>query len=378
MGMLEKAKADKSDDKKDEKPKHKKHPASEEKGPPPSESADESGGDDEGADSEPPQADADSDEAPDTSDGAGASPPVGGDEGGDGQDDQQGADQQQEGGGGQQGGTPPVKNPQAPGAGDDTSGGDDTPPSGGGDTEGDSEEQGPATPGDDSAAGPGSTSDLQQVPMSPGLKEEYDRANELLVKSLYGSPGDALAQAVLKGILPDPQHKIRSVVHVSLMLTTQLHKKLGDFPPQLVMPFAKDVVAHVMDLGQEVKGLKYSEQESVAILGATYEGLMRIFGVNRGQAKKAGQLLGKKALLAHSAKHKQALAFAKPAIDAANGANQQQGVGAPQTAGPQSGAQPGAQVTPQQGAPAQQPPPQGGMLAQAAEASPAAQGEGNG
>ena len=212
--------------------------------------------------------------------------------------------------------------------------------------------------------------------MSPGMKDEYDRANNMLMQELYGS-NDQAAQGIVQGLQPDGPTKIRSAVHLALVVTIEIIKKLGakDFPPQLIMPFSKDVVSHVMDLGQQVKQIQYSEQESVAILGSLYEGVMRVFGVNRGQAKKAASLFGKKILSHHAQQHQKALAFAKPGIDALNNAGGPQ-QGAPQTAGPQTGAPAGSQSAPQSGAPPQPPPPQGGPLAQAAAASPAAQGGG--
>jgi hypothetical protein len=210
--------------------------------------------------------------------------------------------------------------------------------------------------------------------MSPGLQDEYERANAALMKALYSMPGDGASKAVLSALDPQGPGKIRGPVHISLLLLTQLHKQLGDFPPQLVLPFLKDVVAHVMDLGEQVKQIQYSDQEGVAILGSAYEGALRIFGVSKGNVKNLVHHIGQKTMAAHAAKHKEALAFAKPGIDAARSQNGQ-AAGPTQTAGPQSGAQPGAEATPTAGAAPQQPAPQGGMLQQAAAASPAAQGE---
>ena len=371
MAML--AKGKEASDKKDEKKKH-KHPAAKQEAPP-------SQGADEGSDADANDAGESDDQQPagdqeasgDDSGGdqqGGNGAPAAGNQGGDADDAQGDAGQQQGGAQGQQGqGATPVPNPQAPGAGDDTSGGADT-PTGEGDT------GGGEAPADEAGDTPEeSTSMAQQVPMSPGLKDEYDRANTMLLQELYGSPDDAAAKGIVGGLQPDGPMKIRSAVHLSLVVTTEIIKKLGakDFPAQLVLPFSKDVVSHVMDLGQQVKQIQYSEQESVAILGALYEGIMRIFGVNHGQAKKAGSLFGKKALMGHAAKHKAALAFAKPGIDALNNAGGPT-QGAPQEAGPQTGVAPGSQAAPTSGAPPQPPPPQGGPLAQAAAASPAAQG----
>ena len=365
--MLKKAK---EASEKDEK-KKRKHPAAEAPAQP-SEATE---------DSEQPAADDDSDAGEGE---PGAGPGQGADDEGasSGEDDSQGdsAGQQAEPAQGDsnpqpgdQGQTPPVKNPQAPGAGDDTSGGADTPAPG----EGEGDTGGGETPGDSTAAGPGSESSLPQIPMSPQLKAEFQLAVQMLMKQLYAAPNDAAAKGIIGGLQPQGQAKIRSAVHLSLVVGTSIIKKLGakDFPPQIVLPFLKEVVAHVMDLGQQVKQIQYSDQESVAILGAVYEGALRIFGVTRGQGKILEQHLGRKTLMKHAQLHQKAFAFAKPGIDAAQG---QQGVGTPQEAGPQSGAMPGTQSTPQQGAPPTPPPPAGGPLAQAAAASPMAQGEGNG
>jgi hypothetical protein len=304
----------------------------------------------------------------DSEDASSASPDA---EGPEDQDSGEGADaggQQAQGdgqpSGGAQGPTP-VPNPAAPGAGDDTSGGQDTPAPG----------AGPETSGEDNQAGPGANADLPQVPMSPGLQDEYERANALLMKTLYSMPGDAASKAVLGAIEPDGPMKIRGVVHISLMMLTQIHKQMQDMPPQLVLPVLKDVVAHVMDLGEQVKQVQYSDQEGTAILGAAYEGAMRIFGVSKGNVKNLAHHVGKKTLVAHAKKHQEALNFAKPAMDATKNSGGQQDAGAPNAAGPQSGAPAGSEATPQAGAPPQQPPAQGGMLQQAADASPAAQGE---
>jgi hypothetical protein len=360
MGLLKQAKDKAPADDKEPK-KKKKHPSAQESAPPASQAPDNSvqadSGDSDAAEDEQPAPDSQSDDS-DSSQPPSAPEADGGDEGqGQPDDEQSGADQQQDA----QGPTP-VKNPQAPGAGDNTSGGADTP------------DQGPQTPGADTQAGPGANADLPQVPMSPGLQDEYEKANAFIMQKIYSMPGDAAAKAVLSALTPDGPNKIRGPVHISLLLLTQMHKQIN-LPPQLVLPVLKDVVAHVLDLGGQVKGIQYSDQESVAILGTAYEGAMRIWGVSKGQMQNLAHHIGKKTIMAHAAKHKAALAFAKPGIDAVNNSANGQAAGPTQTAGPQSGAPPGAQATPQQGAPPQQPPPQGGMLQQAAAASPAAQGE---
>lgn len=367
MGLLSEAKKESKG--KDEKPKkHRKHPAS---APPASVEQDgDEGGEDQAAEASEPEADAEPDDAGPSGQGdsAGASQPPqdvqdqqGGDDGGDAEQSQQGAQ-----GDGEAQGPTPVPNPAAPGAGD-TSGGDDTP----------GQDQGPEVPGENTAAGPGSTNSLPQVPMSPGLQEEYDRANQALMQALYSMPGDKLATSILQSLWPQGPGKIKGIIVSSLMLLTQLHKKLN-LPPQLVLPFTKDVVAHIMDLGQQVKQIQYSDQEATAILGGAYEGALRIFGVNKGQAARATQLLGRKQIEAHQAMYKQAHAHAKQAIDQNNqqwhhphlAPGQGPSGGQP---GPQTGAPANAQTPPSTPPPGANAPPAGappasggGMLTQAA------------
>lgn len=388
MAMLQAAKDAKKDDG-DKKPEHKKHkkaakhPAT--PSPQPEEAADDTNADEaEGGAQDQPDAEADdtgSEAPPQGGEAAGAAPEQGAQQGGD--QDQNAAQSpgEQDGGGqnmqpgGAQGGSP-VPSPAAPGAGDTTSGGEDTPAQG---EDQDPNAQPPETPGENTAAGPGSESSLQQIPMSPGLKDEYDHANNFLMQLLYKAGDDKLAKGILQGLLPQGPGKIKNAAMVSVHVLTQIQKKLN-LPAQIILPFAKDVVAHVMNLGEQVKQIQYSDQESTAILGATIEAALRIFGVTNGQVKQTAHLFGRKALMEQQQKYQQLHAHAKTAIDKNNQdwhnphlASQQ---GQPQEAGPQTGAPVGSQATPTSGAPPTPPPPAatpeqgaaaGGMLNQAAQ-----------
>jgi hypothetical protein len=387
MALLEKAK--KASEEKDDKKKKHKHPAAKEEAVPsaPSQPDDESGADEsEGSDQDQPNTGADdagAESAPES--GADSpNPPAQGQQE-DGDSDQGGAEDGGDQQGGQQNaqGAAPVPSPAAPGAGDTTSGGDDTPDQG---QDQDPNAQPPQTPGEDTAAGPGSNTDLQQVPMSPGLKDEYDHANTMLMQLLYKSGDDKLATSILQGLMPQGPGKIKNAAMLSIAVLTQIHKKMN-LPPQIIMPFAKDVVSHVMDLGQQVKQIQYSDQESTAILGSVYEAAMKIFGVSKDHMKNVAHHVGRGVLQAHQQMYQQAHAHAKSAIDQ-NNQDWHHPHLAPQaggTPGPQTGAPVGAQPQPQQPAPpgggpegsqpAQGPPPAGGMLS-AAAAQP--EGEQNG
>jgi hypothetical protein len=213
--------------------------------------------------------------------------------------------------------------------------------------------------------------------MSAALKEEYKRLNDELMQTLYGMQGDAAAKSVIQGLLPQGPSKIKSVVVASVLIVKELTLKLKP-PMQLILPFTKDVVSHVMDMGQQVKGIQYSDQESVAILGAAFEGVMRVFGVNKRQVQNVGQHIPRSTIQAHAQKYQEAHAFAKSAIDQ-NNASWHDDKMAPQQASGEAGPQSGAPVnaTAQQssgpGAGPPQPPQPGpppGTLAQGAAAQP--------
>jgi hypothetical protein len=398
MGVLEKAaqakpdsegkdSRDKRETHKEEMPKKHKHPKAE--AAKPSESVDAEEGGQEGAEDSSP--DTQDDNAPDQDDSGGAGAVSE-------QPDQPADDESQSGGadqgggdadqsqGGAQGGPAPVPSPAAPGAGDTTSGGDDTPDQDQGQGQDqDPNAQPPETPGEDTAAGPGSNSDLQQVPMPPGLKEEYARANDLLMQLLYNSADDKLAMGLVQGLQSQGPGKIKNAIMLSVTVLTQLHKKINLSAP-IMLPFAKDVVAHVLDLGQQVKQIQYSDQECTAILGAVYESSLRIFGVNHGNVKHMAHIFGRTALQKHQANYQAMRAHAKPAIDSANAGwhnpHLAQGdQGAPTQPGPQAGGPAGAAPqSPQVNAPPQPPvppgpPSQGGMLSQAAAAQNPAGGQ---
>jgi hypothetical protein len=218
--------------------------------------------------------------------------------------------------------------------------------------------------------------------MSPGLKDEYDKANTLLMQLLYKAGDDQLATGLVQGLMPQGPGKIKNAALLAIQVVVQIHKKMN-LQPQIILPFAQDVVGHVLDLGEQVKQIQYSDQESTAILGSVYEGALRIFGVSKGQMKMLAQHLGKDVLQSHQQKYAQAHAFAKSAIDK-NNQDWHNPHLAPQAAGgppgPQTGAPVGAQPQaaqpgppgggPAGSQPAQGPPPAGGMLSQAAAAQP--------
>ena len=265
---------------------------------------------------------------------------------------------------GQQGaqGGAPVPDPNAPGAGDTTSGGADTPDDdaaqGSGDTGGG---ETPPTAQGPAAGGAGG---IPQAQMTPALKEEYELLDQALNKALYQTPNDAIAGHVLQVLLPDGPHKVSSAIHICAVLMRELFTKTKG-PPQLVLPFMRDVVAHVLQLGEQVKQVQYSEQELTAIMGGSLEAALKMFGVKKSHFDHVRNTVPR-SVMGHHARNYQQLAkgSAGPAESPgpAAGAAGPQG---PQGAPPQTPEQSSAASGPP---PAAAMPPAGGALAQGAAA----------
>lgn len=327
MALLQNAKAQadaKSDSDKEpeKKPKKKKHPASvqnaqQDEGP-----AEEAGQgqDDSDAGEQPVAGDGGADSDGDAADGAG-----------------QGGQQGQPEEGAQQNGAQdatPVPNPQAPGAGVEE-GGEDTPDNEDEATGGAPDQNAPTPSGAPGGMGGPGAASLQQVPMTPALKEEYQALDKALLQVLYQQGG---AEHIVPSLFAQGPHKIKGVVSASVVLAREIFLKVKA-PPQLTLPFARDVTAHVLQIGEQVKGIQYSDQEFTAIFTAVYEGMLRAFGVKKEQVQHMKHLIPKSAVQQHMQAYGKAVNDSQAAAQA-NGAQQHaadvppQGPAA-QAAGPQ-------------------------------------------
>lgn len=192
---------------------------------------------------------------------------------------------------------------------------------------------------------------MQQVPMSPALKEEYQNLDRQLVQKLYHG---GVAEHILPSLFPQGPHKIKGVVQMSVLLAREIFIQ-AKAPLQLTMPFARDAAAHVMQIGEQVKGIKYSDQECTAIFGAVYEGMLRAFGVKKSAFHHMQGLIPRSQFSHHAKAYVAAHGHAQQAASANNTQEHRDDV---PTGGPAQGAGPQAD----QGAPPAQ---GGGMLAQA-------------
>lgn len=106
-------------------------------------------------------------------------------------------------------------------------------------------------------------------------EKEYQRVYAALQKVLYEQ--DTIADAVMKQL--DPNDKISTTTKAATLLVQQLDEKL-DMDEVVIPQITQDAVEVVAELAENRFGLTYSEQDLTATLGATWEGVMAIFGVD--------------------------------------------------------------------------------------------------
>ncbi len=106
-------------------------------------------------------------------------------------------------------------------------------------------------------------------------EKEYQRVHDAMVKVMYEQ--DSIADAVMKQL--DPNDKISTTTKAATLLVQQLDEKL-DMDEVVIPQITQDAVEMVSELAESRYGLTYSEQDMTAALGATWEGVMAIFGVD--------------------------------------------------------------------------------------------------
>lgn len=109
---------------------------------------------------------------------------------------------------------------------------------------------------------------------TPDEKAEYDRMMEALSLVLYKN--ERTSNAVVKMLTPE--ERVGSIAKASMTLITQLDEKF-DFDEVVIPELTQEVVTRIVDLYANVHG-KVSKQDHTAALGATWEGVMQVFGVD--------------------------------------------------------------------------------------------------
>lgn len=104
---------------------------------------------------------------------------------------------------------------------------------------------------------------------------ELERAVGALGKVLYED--DSTSQAIQDQLRPE--ERIGSMAKASILLIKNLDEKL-DFDEDIVAQFTQEVADRVIDMYENKVGEEVSEGDAQKVLGATWEGVMEMFGVD--------------------------------------------------------------------------------------------------
>lgn len=114
---------------------------------------------------------------------------------------------------------------------------------------------------------------------TPEEQAEYERAVGALSKVLYEN--DQTSSAIVRQLVPE--ERIGSVAKASMLIIQQLDDKF-DFDETVIPELTQETVDRVIDLFENSKlDDEFTEQEAQAALGATWEGVMEMYGIDEDQ-----------------------------------------------------------------------------------------------
>lgn len=110
---------------------------------------------------------------------------------------------------------------------------------------------------------------------TPEEQQEYERAMSAVQTTLYEN--DETADSIERML--QPEQKVDSTVQAALITLSEVDKQLN-LDEGVIAQVAMDITDMIIDLGQEGKGIQYSDQEAQAVWGAVWEGVMEMYGVD--------------------------------------------------------------------------------------------------
>ena len=126
--------------------------------------------------------------------------------------------------------------------------------------------------------------DPGEEPATPAEEAEYQRARGALDKVLFEE--DAIADDVMAQL--DPNDPISTVAKASTLVVQQLDEKI-DLDEVVIPQITIDTVDSVIELAENRFGGELPQQTSEAILGAAWEGVMAMFGIDEQQVAQLQQ-----------------------------------------------------------------------------------------
>jgi hypothetical protein len=118
------------------------------------------------------------------------------------------------------------------------------------------------------------------VQASPEEQEEYDRAMDALYQVLYNN--DKTSKAVADQL--NAQNKVDSVARAGILIIKSLDERIS-MDEEIIPQMTREVADSLIEMA-EAKGIpEFSESEAKAVLGATWEGVMAVFGMSKEDAE---------------------------------------------------------------------------------------------
>lgn len=135
---------------------------------------------------------------------------------------------------------------------------------------------------------------------TPEEQANYERALDGLHQILYEDPerSKAIADTL------QPNDKVGSIVKTGVMLIKQLDEKL-DLDQNVIAEITVDTADRLMELGEASKDMTFSEKETQAIAGATWEGVMALFGMDDESVRDMTSGMSPEEIKGLEAQHKQ-------------------------------------------------------------------------
>ena len=139
-------------------------------------------------------------------------------------------------------------------------------------------------------------------PATEDEQREYERAMKALSTVLYQN--EKTSNAVIKQLTPG--EKIGGVAKASMLVLTQIDTKL-DLDEVVIPEFTQEIVDRIIDLYENVHGEEFTDQETAAAMGATWEGLMEAYGVDEEDYAELTAGMSEKDLQGYKDQYKQVL-----------------------------------------------------------------------
>lgn len=121
---------------------------------------------------------------------------------------------------------------------------------------------------------------MQEQQASPEEQQEYERAMRALSQVLYSN--DEIANSIVDQV--DPNDKVGTTSKVSILLMNQLDQKVN-MDESVVATVSQELVERISELAEARHNIEYGERELQVIMGAVWEGVQAMFGMDEQQAQ---------------------------------------------------------------------------------------------